>query len=489
MNKYEVGIITDTELGCNFARRLKGNGYSCVLHNTGLEKMSREDIDRYVSVMHEEEILISTSVEIMLSLLKTPRRIFIISQSKSYAELILKELYDFVEPKDIIVDTCDVDYNITSSRCRLFEKKDVAYLGVGFLGEATESLNRLSLMVGGSRDAYEEIRSMLKDVSSNFGGQDCCTYVGPDGAGQYVKMIHSGIGYGVMQAISESISLLEHIVDFDNNLMFETLSEWMTGENEGYLIQIAYEILNKKNPQTEELFKNIVSDKVGNGKTVVWLCESAAELSEPIPSIYSALSNRFLSGLKKERTAYSSLLSYKRSNIMLKQREKKSFLTDIQNALYLSLICVHAQAFNLLKHKSSVGIWGTSARDVAIAFQGGAFIRSRLLLRIVDAYKNKPDLKNLLEDSYFISTVRRYLPSLQNVVIKAAEGGISIPVMSASLTYIYTLSEETMDTSIVELMRDYIQGSGFELKDTVKERYCADWKSIDNSVSFTEIKK
>lgn len=488
MNKYEVGVITDTGLGCNFARRLKENGYSCVLHNTGLEKMSREDIDRYVSVMHEEEILISTSAEIMLNLLKAPRKIFIISQSKSYAETILKELYNFVEANDIIIDTCDADYNLTSARYRLFEKKNVSYIGVGFCGEG-ESLERLSLLVGGSRDVYDEISSMLKDVSSNFGGKECCAYVGPDGAGQYVKMVHNGIGYGAMQAISESISLLEHIVDFDSNLIFEILSEWITGENESFLIQIAYEILNKKTPETEDLFKNIVSDKVGNSKSVLWLCESAAELSEPIPSIYSALNNRFLSGLKKERSLYSALLAYEKGNIVLKQREKKSFLTDIKNALYLSLICVHAQAFNLLKHKSSVGIWGTSSLDVAVAFQGGAFIRSRLLLRIIDAYKNKPDLKNLLEDSYFISIVRRYLPSLQNVVVKAAEGGISLPVMSASLNYIYALSEETMGTSIIELMRDYIQGTGFELKDTVKERYHADWKSVSNGVSFCEIKK
>ncbi|MBE7057903.1 MAG: hypothetical protein E7387_02225 [Ruminococcaceae bacterium] len=487
MNKYEVGVITDSEIGCNFARRLKGNGYSCVLYNTGLERMSRGEINNYVSDMHQEEILTTTSVEIMLNLLKKPRRIFIVSQSKLYADTVLQELYEFSEANDIIIDTCDADYNITTARCRLFEKKDVSYLGVGFSGEAAGG-SSISLMVGGSRDAYDEIRDLLKDQSSKFAGQECCAYVGPDGAGQYVKMIHNGIEYGIMQSICESISLLEHVADFDNNIILETFGEWSIGENESFLMQIAYEILTKNDSATGEFFKNTVSDKVGNGKSVLWLCESAAELSEPVPSIYASLNNRFLSGLKKERTSYSDLIAKEKSNIVLKQRERKTFVTDIKNALYLSLICVHAQAFNLLRRKSSVGIWGTSALDVAITFQGGAYIRSRLLSRIIDAYKNKPDLKNLLEDGYFISTVKRYLPSLQNVIIKAAEGGVSIPVMSSALTYLFALSEETMNTSIIELMRDYVQGTGFELRNSPKEKYSTDWKNVANSVSVIEMK-
>ena len=169
-------------------------------------------------------------------------------------------------------------------------------------------------------------------------------------------------------------------------------------------------------------------------------------------------------------------------------REVKSFVADVRNALYLTLICVHAQAFNLLKHRSLAEIWGTSSLDVAITFQGGAFIRSRLLTRIIDAYKNKPDLKNLLEDSYFVSVVRRYLPSLQNVVCKAVEGGVSIPIMSASLSYLYDFSEETMNTSIIELARDYIQGTGFELKSSPNTKCYANWKKTDNLVFYRERK-
>ncbi len=489
MNKYEVGVITDGKLGCNFARRLKENGYSCVLYNTGLEKLSRTDINCYVSEMHEQEILTSTSAEVMIQLLEKPRRIFIVSRSSSYAKQILDELYDIVEPQDIIVDTCDADYKVTKDRCREFQqKKKVSYLGVGFSGEAAELLNGTSLMVGGSRDAYIEIYDILRDISSKFGGYECCAYMGPDGAGQYTKMIHNGIEYGMLQSICESISVLERIADLDSSIVFETLGEWLIGENESFLIQAVYEILSKKDSETDNLFKNIVSDKVGYSQSVLWLCNSAAELAEPVPSIYAALNNRFMTGLKKERTSYSDLLKREKNNILLKQREVKSFVADVRNALYLTLICVHAQAFNLLKHRSLAEIWGTSSLDVAITFQGGAFIRSRLLTRIIDAYKNKPDLKNLLEDSYFVSVVRRYLPSLQNVVCKAAEGGVSIPIMSASLSYLYDFSEETMNTSIIELARDYIQGTGFELKSSPNTKCYANWKKTDNLVFYKERK-
>lgn len=486
MNKYEVGVITDGKLGCNFAKRLKENGYSCVLFNTGLEKMSRVDINSYVSEMQENGIHTATSVEITLSLLEKPRRIFIVSRGNSYAKAILEELYNYADAGDIIIDTCDSDYKVTRERCREFkQKKNVSYLGVGFSGEAAELFNGTSLMVGGSRDAYLEIYDILRNISSKFGGHECCAYMGPDGAGQYAKMIHNGIEYGMLQAISESISLLEHIVDYDMTLIFEAVSEWLIGDNESFLIQAMYEIMSKKDSESEQLLKNMVSDKVGYSQSVLWLCNSAAELGEPVPSIYSSLCTRFMSGLKKERAAFSESIRLEKSGIVLKQREKKSFVTDVRNALYLALICVHAQAFNLLKHRATAEIWGTSTLDVAVTFQGGAFIRSRLLSRVIDAYKNKPDLKNLLEDAYFVSIIRSYLPSLQNVIIKAAEGGVSIPVLSSALSYLYDYSEISMDTGIIELARDYIQGTGFELKDSNVKCH-ANWKNTDNITIYKD---
>lgn len=489
MDKYEVGIITDSELGCNFAMRLKETGYSCVLYHTGIEKMSRDEINKYVAEMQKQGIHTSTSMEITLSLLDCPRRIFIVSRSANYSEKILDEIHDFADEHDIIIDTCDADYNTTASRCRLFEKKNVSYLGVGFSGEATKLLNGTSLMVGGSRDAYEEVYDMLQDISSKYKGEGCCAYIGPDGAGQYAKMIHNGIEYGVMQSIVESISMLERIEDFDDTLVFEILNEWVIGENESFLLQAAIEIISKKEEETGKLFKDFVSDKVGNSKSVLWLCASAAELAEPVPSIYAALGHRFVSGMKKERTALAALVENEKYAIRVKQREKKVFLADVRNSLYLSAICIHAQAFNLLKHRSSVGIWGTSALDVAMTFQGGAFIRSRLLTRIIDAYQSKPDLKNLLEDPYFVAVIKRYLPSLKNIVSTAAENGIIVPVFSATLSYILSMTEENMNTGMIELLRDYIQGTGFELNDSSKKRYIADWNNPADVVLYKEIKK
>lgn len=489
MDRYEVGVITDSRIGCNFALRLKENGYSCVLYHTGIEKMSRDEINKYVSDMQKKGINTATSIDITLSLLKSPKRIFIVSKSSIYSEPLLFEIYEGIDTNDIVIDTCDADYNTTASRCRLFEKKKAFYLGVGFSGEAAERLNGMSFMVGGSKDAYIDVSPILRDISSKFRGEECCAYIGPDGAGHYAKMINNGIEYGVMQSVCEAISVLDHIEDFDDTVVLETLNEWVMGENKSFLLQAVIEILNKKVYGTDKLYKNAVSDKVGNSKSVLWMCASAAELAEPIPSIYAALGHRFMSGLKKERVSFSSLLNFDKQCIKIKQREKKSFVNDVKNSLYLAMICVHAQAFNLLKHRSAVGIWGTSSLDVAVTFQGGAFIQSKLMSRIIDAYKNKPELKNLLEDDYFISVIKRYLPSLQIVVAKAAESGISLPVFSSSLSYIVSMAQEEMNTGLLELIRDYTQGKGFEFKDTPKIRYNAEWNNINQEIPYKEIKK
>ena len=489
MNKYDVGVITDCRIGCNFALRLKENGYSCVLFHTDIEKMSRDNINQYVSQMQEKGIHTATSVETTINLLKTPRRLFLVSKSNLYSESLLRELYDIIEEKDIIIDTCDADYNTTASRCRLFEKKNAYYLGVGFSGDAAERLNGNSFMVGGSKDAYNEVCNILKDISSKFDGEECCAYIGPDGSGHYAKMINNGIEYGMMQSICESISMLERIEDFDDTILYETLNEWAMGENNSFLLQAVIEIVNKRVSGTDELYKNVVSDKVGNSKSVLWMYASAAELSEPIPSIYAALGHRFMSGLKKERSSFSALAGLEKECIQIKQREKKEFITDVKNSLYLAMICVHAQAFNLLKHRSAVGIWGTSSLSVAVTYQGGAFIRSKLMARIIDAYKNKPDLKNLLEDGYFLAVIKRYLPSLKNVVAKAAESAIALPVFSASLSYIISMSQEEMNTGLLALIRDYTQGTGFELRDAPKIKYNADWSNLNQEIEFKELKK
>lgn len=489
MDKYDVGVITDCRIGCNFALSLKENGYSCVLFHTGLEKMSRDDIDNYVSEMQQKGVHTATSVDITINLLKTPRKLFIVSKSSIYSEDILSDLFELIDDKDIIIDTCDADYNTTASRCRMFEKQNAYYLGVGFSGEAAERLNGYSFMVGGSKDAYNDVCDILKDISSKFDGEECCAYIGPDGAGHYAKMINNGIEYGVMQSICESVSVLEHIEDFDDTILYETLNEWAMGENNSFLLQAVIEIVKKRVSGTEELYKNVVSDKVGNSKSVLWMCASAAELSEPIPSIYAALGHRFMSGLKKERSSFAPLAGIEKVYVGIKQREKKNFITDIKNSLYLAMICVHAQAFNLLRHRSAVGIWGTSSLNVAVTYQGGAFIRSKLMARIIDAYKNKPDLKNLLEDAYFLAVIKRYLPSLQNVVAKAAESGIAVPVFAASLSYIICMAQEEMNTGLLALIRDYTQGTGFEMRNTPKIRYSADWSNLNQDIEMKEIRK
>ncbi len=488
MEMYKVGVITDGELGCNFALNLSSKGYSAVVYNTDVDSMTRENINNYVKKTQKNGISVATSTEMLINLINNPRIIFIISRKSLYAENILQELFELLESNDIIVDTCDTNYKVTATRCRNFEKKNIWYIGAGISGSENEILTGASLMIGGSRDAYDSIVDMIKNISSRYGKHMCCKYMGPDGAGQYVKMIHNGIEYGIMHSISEAISILKHIGGMDRLQLSEIIYEWSVGDNESFMLQAAYDILSRKNSDTEDYLSDIVTDKIGFSKSVAWLITNAVELSVPVPSIYASLNTRFISSIKDNKKDFLNGIDNTIDEIYIINDRKKSFIEDVKNSLYISVVCVYAQAFHLLKRASDVYIWGTFLIDAAIAFQGGSFIRSRVLDRIIDAFTQKPDLKHLFEDAYFINEINKCLPSLRRVVGISIESGVSIPAISEAFSYINSLSLDKLDTGFVELMRDYIQQSGFEITDKPKVKFTAEWDNYENLLEIKEIK-
>lgn len=489
LNKYDVGVITDGMLGCNIAFNLSANGYMSVLYNTDLENMQRDQINTFVSEIQEMGILASTSVEMTVKLLKSPRIVFVVSKSNVFTEDVLKELYALLEAGDIVIDTCDTNYKITTGRCRQFEKKEIGYIGTGFSGGEKEALSGVSLMVGGSLDAYNVVYEMLCRISSKYDGYPCCAYMGPDGAGQYVKMIHNGIEYGVAQSLSEAVSVLKHAVGCEDSALAELIHEWGTGDNESYFIQVLYDILNKRDASSGELIFDIASDKVGFDKTAAWLCSGASELFVPIPTIRAALDTRFILSLSKERAAFSNAAGLAPSDTHIINDTKRAFSEDVKNALYLSAMCVYVQAFALLKRASDVYIWGTDPLDAAITFQGGSFIRARLLSRIIDALRSREDMKHLFEAKYFTETVKKCAPSLRRVVGLAAEAGIPVPAYMASLSYIDSYASVDSEARLIELMRDYIQDTGFEMKNSGGKRFHADWHNIRGEIAVNEIEK
>lgn len=489
MDRYSVGVITDGELGCNLALKLSSQGYSTVIYNTAIETMERNDIDNYINLMKSNGVIVATSTDVLVNLIEKPRKIFVVSRSSSYAEGVLQELIDLAEANDIIIDTCDSNYKVSASRCRAFEKKDIYYIGAGFSGVEEDMLNGASIMVGGSMDAYGVISEMLSHISSKYATFPCCAYMGPDGAGQYVKMVHNGIEYGILHSISEAISALKNVTGIDKIQLSEIINEWAVGDNESFLIQVVSDILDRTVFESEDFAVDIVSDRVGYSKSVIWLCCSALELNVSIPSIQSALNTRFVSNAKKERVDFSEKIDSNVNQIYIINDRKKEFIEDIKNSLFLSSICVYAQAFSLLKRASDLYIWGTSLEDVAITFQGGSFVRSRLLNRIIDAYDSRVDLKHLFEDDYFVKEIKRCLPSLKRLVNSANECGLPLNVMSESLSYINSLKLQYLDTGIAELVRDYIQGTGFEIENIPKKKFSANWKSYEKKIEIKEIVK
>ncbi len=488
MNTYDVGIITDSVQGSSIAFALSYEGYNVVLYNTYLENMQRSDINAYICEIQEKGILAATSVDMTVNLLGSPRIIFTVGKNGVFTEEILNELYDILQSADAVIDICDINYKTAASRCRKFADKGIGYVSAGSSGYENNSsaFSGISLMIGGSAGAYNTAYEMLSKISYKYDGYPCCAYMGPEGAGQYVKMIHDGIEYGMLRLYSEAISLLSRAAGCDRIEISEIISEWGNGDNESYLIQVIHDILNKKDSETGEYIFDNVSDRISFDKSLSWFCAGAAQLSVPVPTIRAAFETAVMLHSKTEYTSLSKTVAMTAEEAHIVNDAKKSFVEDIRNSLYISSICVYVQAFSLLRRAADVYIWGTDLLDAAITFQGGSFIRSRLLSRIIDALRKDEGIYSFFEDKYFTEAVARCLPSLRKVISISSDSRIIVPSMASSLSYIDLYASDDTEAGMIDLARDYIHGSGFRIKPDGNTKRHASWHSVKEEIKVED---
>jgi len=340
------------------------------------------------------------------------------------------------------------------------EDLGIHFVGCGVSGGEEGALKGPSLMPGGSRESWEMIAPIFRKIAAQVDGEPCCRYMGPDGAGHYVKMVHNGIEYGDIQLICEAYAILKTIVEMDAAQLAETFAEWNKGELDSYLIEITSQIFRKIDPETGNSLVDMILDKAGQKGTGIWTLQSAIRQSVVISTINAAVEARVISSRKEERVAASKILPQPKARKFKGDRTR--LINAVRDALYASKIVSYAQGMELLRAASSEYKWNLNLSDIATIWRGGCIIRAKFLNRIVEAYQRNPTLHNLLLDRYFTKIIRKTQRNWRVAVSTAIKHGVAVPAFSASIAYFDSYRQARLPANLLQAQRDFFGAHTYE---------------------------
>ncbi len=458
MAKQQIGVIGLAVMGKNLALNIESKGYSVSVYNR-----SREKTDALLEEAKGKNIVATYSIEEFIDSLEKPRKILLMVKAGAPTDATIEQLKPHLEPGDILIDGGNTFFKDTQRRNKELSELGIHFIGTGVSGGEEGALTGPSIMPGGQKEAYDLVAPILKDISAKVNGDPCCTYIGPDGAGHYVKMVHNGIEYGDMQLISEAYFLLKNLLGLNADELHQVFAEWNKGELDSYLIEITADIFTKKDEETGKPLVDVILDKAGQKGTGKWTSQSALDLGIPLPLITESVFARFISALKEERVKASKLLKGPETKGFEGDRSK--LIESIRRALYMSKICSYAQGFAQMRAASEEYNWNLRYGDIAMIFRGGCIIRAQFLQKIKEAYDRDPNLTNLLLDPYFKEIVEKYQSSLREVVSLAVLQGIPVPAFSAALAYYDSYRTETLPANLIQAQRDYFGAHTYERVD------------------------
>ncbi|HZS48213.1 MAG TPA: NADP-dependent phosphogluconate dehydrogenase [Blastocatellia bacterium] len=443
-------------MGENLSLNVERNGFSVAVYNRELDWT-----DRFLNGRAQGKQIVGTkSFEELARALKRPRRIMMMIKAGPPVDWTIDQIKPFLEPGDIIIDGGNSWFEDTVRREAALTKEGFHFIGSGVSGGEEGALWGPSLMPGGKREAYEEIRPVFEAIAAKTEDGPCVTYVGPNGAGHFVKMVHNGIEYGDMQLIAEAYDILRHALGLNADEMADIFAEWNKGELNSYLIEITSQVLRVKDDETGKPLVDLIVDKAGQKGTGKWTSQVALDLAIPIPTISSAIDARFLSGLKDERVAASKELpgpaNAKYSG------DKKELIEAVRSALYASKICSYAQGMNLIRAGSNEFKWDINLGEMARIWKGGCIIRAQFLDKIKQAYIRRADLPNLLVDPDFKAWVAAAQPSWRKAITVAQGMGVPCLAMSASLAYYDSYRSANMPQNLTQAQRDFFGAHTYE---------------------------
>ncbi len=449
MTKQKFGVIGLAVMGENLALNVERNGFPVAVYNRTAEKTDAFMANRAGG----KQIKATYSLEEFVESLERPRRILIMVKAGKPVDAVIDQLKPLLDPGDMIIDGGNSLYEDTDRRVAYLESTGLRYIGMGVSGGEEGALNGPSLMPGGTKEAYDEIEAIVTKIAAQVDDGPCVTYIGPKGAGHYVKMVHNGIEYGDMQLIAEAYDLLKNALGLDHNQLHEVFAEWnTTDELNSYLIEITADIFKQIDPETNKPLVELIVDAAGQKGTGRWTVVSSLELGVAIPTIGAAVNARIMSSIKNERIAASQELTGPTAKF---DGDVKAFISKIRDALYCSKICSYAQGMALLRVASQEFGYNLNLGEIARIWKGGCIIRAGFLNKIKKAFSDNPSLPNLLLAPEFKQTILDRQEAWREVLILANTLGIPVPAFSASLDYFDSYRRANLPQNLTQAQRDY----------------------------------
>ncbi|WP_437131532.1 NADP-dependent phosphogluconate dehydrogenase [Bacillus atrophaeus] len=458
MSKQQIGVIGLAVMGKNLALNIESRGFSVSVYNRSSSKT-----EEFLQEAQGKNVVGTYSIEEFVQSLEAPRKILLMVKAGAATDATIQSLLPHLEKDDILIDGGNTYYKDTQRRNKELAESGIHFIGTGVSGGEEGALKGPSIMPGGQKEAHELVKPILEAIAAKVDGEACTTYIGPDGAGHYVKMVHNGIEYGDMQLISESYFILKQVLGLSAEELHEVFAEWNKGELDSYLIEITADIFTKKDEETGKPLVDVILDKAGQKGTGKWTSQSALDLGVPLPIITESVFARFISAMKDERVKASGLLAGPEAKPVTEN--KAELIEAVRKALFMSKICSYAQGFAQMKAASDEYNWDLKYGEIAMIFRGGCIIRAAFLQQIKEAYDREPELDNLLLDNYFKNIVESYQGALRQVISLAVSQGVPVPSFSSALAYFDSYRTAVLPANLIQAQRDYFGAHTYERTD------------------------
>lgn len=489
----EIGLIGLAVMGQNLALNIADHGFRISVYNRTTSKT-----DEFIAANPDTPggLVGCPTLEEFVQSLKRPRKIIILVKAGGATDAVIDGIAPLLEEGDIIIDGGNAKWTDTIRREKELTAKGLRFVGSGVSGGEEGARFGPSLMPGGTPEAWEHLKPVWEAIAAKVdsetgmelkgaepgkpieGGEPCTAYIGPNGAGHYVKMVHNGIEYGDMQMICEAYDLMRGVLGLTPPEMGEIFSVWNQGRLNSFLIEITADILKQTDPETGAAFVDIVLDTAGQKGTGKWTSVDALEMGVPAPTIAEAVFARCMSAVKDERIAASKILAPRKPIDF--EGDKNAFVDAIEDALYCSKICSYAQGFQQMRYAEEVYGWKLNFGEIAQIFRGGCIIRAGFLQKITEAFERDANLANLLLDPYFKESVERADANWRKVVAKAVECGVPAPTFSSSLAYFDSYRTVNLPQNLLQAQRDYFGAHTYERVDKPRGKFFhIDWPEPD----------
>jgi len=458
MAQADIGVVGLAVMGENLILNMESKGFTVACFNRTVSK-----VDNFVNGRAQGKNIVGChSIEELAANLKKPRKVMLMVKAGQPVDAFIDQVLPHLEDGDIVIDGGNSHFPDTIRRTEYVESKGKLYIGTGVSGGEEGALLGPSMMPGGSPKAWPHVKDIFQSICAQTdSGEPCCDWVGENGAGHFVKMVHNGIEYGDMQMICETYQMMKEGLGMTNQEMHEVLTEWNQGELDSYLIEITRDILGYKDEDGNEVI-DLILDTAGQKGTGKWTAIAALDQGQPLTLIGEAVFARCLSALKEERVAASKVLSGPKPQF---SGDKKAFVQDLRHALYAAKIVSYAQGYQLMRAAATEYNWNLNYGGIALMWRGGCIIRSAFLGKIKEAFDNEPDLTNLLLTPFFKDAVEKAQDSWRRVVTSAVQMGLPVPAISTALAYYDGYRNGRLPANLLQAQRDYFGAHTYERVD------------------------